>query len=760
MEVALVTAGVKDGGIFGAENLYVGLEGAIREAGHNIKTFPMTIDETTWEGVLEGYLKCYDLDLEDFDLVISTKAPTYMLRHRYHVSYLLHTMRVFYDMFDKEFPRPTPRIYKQQKLIHAFDNYGLAPERIKRHYTIGNEVARRLKKWNGINAAVMHPSPHLSDYRCEEFRHIFMPGRLHRWKRPDLMIKAMKYIDADVELLIAGTGADEALYREMARDDRRIRFLGYVDDETMLELYANALVVPFLPIREDYGLITIEAMKSKKPVITCDDSGEPLSFVRDGETGYVTPPEPEAIAARISHLVKNPHEARTMGERGYDETRHICWENLLRKLVDEHKEKALAASGSRKTKVLVTDNQMLTPAVGGGRIRVLYLYKDLPPEYDVTYVGAYDHPGPEYREQRLTDNFSEIVVPLTQVHFKIDSFLRKLARNKVIIDVTIPLLMRFSPRFLEKVNHYSSKARIVIISHPWVAPWVENSTDQLLVYDSHNHEFLVKKQILSDTLFGKLLVRVVRKTEKDLCEKADLVIACSPLDKENYSDLYGIPADKIRIVPNGVSTSEIRPASPSAALKAKSDLGLDAGTVVLFIGSGYGPNTDGLKFIAEQLAPKLPECYFAVMGGVKDSYLRESGRKESDLPSNVRLFGVVDSLERDRLYAAADIAINPMFRGSGVNIKMLDYFAAGLPVVSTPVGARGLDVESGMHGIICEPEDFAANIKRLAEDAGLGAELGANARKLAEEKYDWKVIAEGMLRHIAKAFAKKKLLKR
>ena len=760
MDVALVTAVGKDGKFFGAENLYAGLEGAIREAGYNIQTFPMIIDETSWEGILEGYLKGYDLDLEDFDLVISTKAPTYMLRHRYHVSYLLHTMRVFYDMFETEFPGPTPRDLKRQKLIHAFDSYGLSPERVKKHYSNGNEVARRLKKWNNIGATAIHHPPRLEGFYCEEYKHIFMPGRLHRWKRPGLMIEAMKHIKEDIKLLIAGTGEDEDSLRKLAGGDPRVEFLGYIDDETMLELYANSLVVPFLPKSEDYGLITIEAMKSKKPVITCDDSGEPLTFVRDGETGYVAPPEPEAIAARISHLVKNPHEARAMGERGYDETRHICWENLVRKLLAENEDGVRTASKSKKTRIFVSDNQTLTPAVGGGRIRILYLYKDLPPEYDVTYVGAHDHPGPEYREEQLTKNFSEIVVPLTQVHFRIDSFLRKLARDKVIIDVTIPLLLRFSPRFIEKANFHAAKSKILIIAHPWVFPWIERSQDQLLIYDSQNCEFLVKKQILNDTLLGKFLVKQVRKVEGRLCREADLIWACSSYDKERFVEQYGVSADKIHVISNGVSVSEIEPAAPAAIVDSKRALGFENKTVILFIGSGYDPNTEGLKFIIDRLCPEFPDCMFAVMGNVRDSYFEKTGKTENDLPSNIRLYGILDSGERDNLYAASDIATNPMFRGSGTNIKMLDYFAAGLPVVSTPVGARGLDVESGMHGIICEPEDFAANIKRLAEDAGLGAELGANARKLAEEKYDWKVIAEGMLRHIAEAFAKKKLLKR
>ena len=81
----------------------------------------MVIDESSFEAILEGYEKCATLDLHDYDLVISTKAPTYAVHHRTHVSYLLHTIRVFYDMFHQEYGKGTPAQFRQRRLIHALD---------------------------------------------------------------------------------------------------------------------------------------------------------------------------------------------------------------------------------------------------------------------------------------------------------------------------------------------------------------------------------------------------------------------------------------------------------------------------------------------------------------------------------------------------------------------------------------------------------------------------------------------------------------
>jgi len=130
-----------------------------------------------------------------------------------------------------------------------------------------------------------------------------------------------------------------------------------------------------------------------------------------------------------------------------------------------------------------------------------------------------------------------------------------------------------------------------------------------------------------------------------------------------------------------------------------------------------------------------------VVGSVKDYYLNEYGK----LPQNVLAFGTVDEDEKYEIYKLADIAINPMFSGSGTNLKMLDYMSAGIPVVSTPVGARGLDTENEVHALICPAEEFHAKISLLLENEELQQRLKINARNLVEQKYSWEIIAQSII---------------
>jgi glycosyltransferase involved in cell wall biosynthesis len=332
--VAVIAVRPIGGEVGGAERFYEGLTAALNTAGVQADLVNIVSDESCFESIEETYLRCYDLDVSTYDGVISTKAPTYLVRHPNHICYLVHTMRVFYDMFEQEFPHPTPELLKQRALIHQLDTAALQYPRTKKIFVIGQEVRNRLRHYNGLDAEVVHPALAFDGFRCASYDYIFMPGRLHRWKRVDLIIEAMRSVDRPVLLKIAGTGEDEPQFRQLAKNDERIVFLGRVSDQALLDGYAEALVVPFVPIREDFGLVTLEAFRSCKPVITCTDSGEPSHLVVEEGSGFVCSPEPREIAAKVVYLYDHPDVARTMGARGATSIQHMTWANVAARLLN------------------------------------------------------------------------------------------------------------------------------------------------------------------------------------------------------------------------------------------------------------------------------------------------------------------------------------------------------------------------------------------------------------------------------------------
>jgi glycosyltransferase involved in cell wall biosynthesis len=748
MKIAVVTPAIQDPQrLFGAERHFAGMVNAFR-ARYDTDWKQVPISEATWDDVLRSYLDCYELDLSKYDLVISTKNPTFLVQHRNHVCWLLHQIRVFYDRFEDEYGKlaKQQRIQRteQRNIIQSLDT--LAFQRVRKIFTNGFETARRLKHYNGFDAEVLHPPVYARGHYCAEQKYFLLPGRLHRWKRIDLALRAMQYLGREVELVISGTGEDEAYFRDLAGQDERIRFTGFVSDQELLDLYANALAVLFVPKEEDFGYITIEAMLSRKPIIVCTDSGEPARLVSNGRTGFVVKPEPMEIAAAMSILFEDKELARAMGERAYETAPLQSWDEVVNRLVTAGKwegtRSRAAVSGTAedsRARVLVADNQVLDPPVGGGRIRIYELYRHIAAKgFEITYVGAYDWPGPAYRDQVLAPHFRECVTPLTQQHFAEDARYRKSSGGKTTIDVTVPGLMKYTPRFQRMAEEFGRNAEIIVISHPWVYPHVPRRPEQKLIYDAHNCEYVVKQQILGDTRQGRELVREVGELEGKLCRDADVVFACSEEDAAQFVERYGITREKILLVPNGVDVKQIRPATADQRRRAKNELGFRVdGSLLIFIGSGYGPNTEAATFLVTEVASKIEDCQIAIAGSVKDSYEATRGPRP---PANVRFLGVIDACQRALLYQAADIAVNPMFSGSGTNLKMLDYFAAGLPVVSTPAGARGLELATD-ECIVCDPNQFVASIQRLLENETTRAEMGRNARRVAETRYDWELIA-------------------
>lgn len=330
--VALLAAKSPTGETGGAERLFAGVHDALCAASVLAERIDVMVDERSFGAIKASYLRCYDLDLAHFDGIISMKAPTYVVRHHNHICFLVHTMRVFYDMFDTAFPRPSTKCFENRRFIHALDTAALL--RVRELFVIGHEVARRLHRYNGLESVVLRPPSTLAGLHGGCFRYMFLPGRLHPWKRIDLAIDAMKFVTAPIELVISGTGSDEGRLRRRAEGDTRIRFVGHVSDRPLTELYADAMGVLFVPRGEDLGLVTLEAFHAGKPVITCTDSGEPAQVVCDSRSGFVCQPDPRALAIAIEELARDPARAAMMGRFGQTSIASITWEKVAVTLIE------------------------------------------------------------------------------------------------------------------------------------------------------------------------------------------------------------------------------------------------------------------------------------------------------------------------------------------------------------------------------------------------------------------------------------------
>lgn len=272
------------------------------------------------------------------DLVIATKFPTYFVRHPNKVTWLIHQYRAAYELCGTEYSdfRHTDGDVGLRQSVIDLDTRMLGE--CQRLYANAKNTARRLEKFNGLKAEALYHPPRLAArlHGGDHGNYVLSVGRLETVKRVDLLIKALPFVDPPLRLLIVGEGSQRDALQTLASTtdvDSRVDFLGKIDDETLVELYAGALAVLYAPYDEDYGYVTLEAFLARKPVVTASDSGGPLEFVEDDINGKICEPTAEAIGAAINTLMADRRRAASFGDAGFETAHAITWDGVIEKLV-------------------------------------------------------------------------------------------------------------------------------------------------------------------------------------------------------------------------------------------------------------------------------------------------------------------------------------------------------------------------------------------------------------------------------------------
>ena len=289
------------------------------------------------------------------------------------------------------------------------------------------------------------------------------------------------------------------------------------------------------------------------------------------------------------------------------------------------------------------------------------------------------------------------------------------------------------------------EADIVVVREPWQLPYILDHAkpNVPVVYSSHNVE-TERFGDIDQPLCADRVAKRVGTLERRAVEETDAVICTADRDADVYRDRYD-PGGPMIVAPNGAYEDDLREHRPNSdgarRVRHRYDIA-DGATVSLFMGSNYRPNVEAAEAVVEvarSMADQDGDFQFLILGDVGRAL------NDRDLPQNVTTTGYVTE-DFEYHFDAADIALNPMLSGGGTNIKLIEYFARSLPVVSTPFGARGIDGHDGDHLILAEVTDMPAAITDLHNSAEHRTKLGGNARQLATEQYTW----EASSRHVCK----------
>ena len=297
--------------------------------------------------------------------------------------------------------------------------------------------------------------------------------------------------------------------------------------------------------------------------------------------------------------------------------------------------------------------------------------------------------------------------------------------------------------------HAGESVDLIQSDPPWAALTGQRLAQRLRaphVVLAHNCESVLAAQFaragparrvpLAGRLLSRINLAVLRRAEKRTIESADLTLTPSAHDREEMARI-GIATGRVEVLPNGTS---VRPVSADvrAAMRAQLDLDPDD-PVVVFVGRmDYPPNREAAEIICKDIAPRCPAARFVLVG---------SHPPAGPKPANVTSTGSVAEVET--YLSAGDLAIVPMLRGSGTRIKILDAWAAGLPVLSTSTGASGLGYRNGVDIVIeDDPLRFPARIIELLSAPDRLAHLRCGALQAAVS-YRWETIGNryvGLLR--------------
>jgi glycosyltransferase involved in cell wall biosynthesis len=227
------------------------------------------------------------------------------------------------------------------------------------------------------------------------------------------------------------------------------------------------------------------------------------------------------------------------------------------------------------------------------------------------------------------------------------------------------------------------------------------------------------------------------RMERRAAEIADTILAVSEEDAAYFADLG---AKRVVLVPNGVDCAAFD--GPRVRRSTR--------PTILYVGAlGWPPNASAARYLATDVLPvvrrTVADARVVLVGRNPPAELlalaRDSQHVEiaADVPDVAPYF-------RD-----ADVLAVPLETGGGTRLKILEAFAAGLPVVSTPVGCEGIAADDGRHLVIAERPKFAAAVASLMLDPARGCALAARAKLLAQSHYDWSVVGAAACDAIAAA---------
>jgi glycosyltransferase involved in cell wall biosynthesis len=384
-------------------------------------------------------------------------------------------------------------------------------------------------------------------------------------------------------------------------------------------------------------------------------------------------------------------------------------------------------------KILWVKSDFLHPTQGGGQIRTLETLRRLHLRHEI-HFAALDLPQPGVGLRKSSEYSTKayaVAHPATRKSGP--HYWAELAAGAF---TDLPLSMRRyrSRALMRQVETLTRREKFDAVVCDFLASAANIPELNSAVLFQHNVESIIWRRHLEcapspwHRAYCREQYEKMLRYEAGACRAAKKIIAVSDADARVLHSLYG--ASRVSSVPTGVDIAYFTPACSTPPTQ---DL--------LFLGAmDWRPNIDGLHWFASQVLPfiraRRPDCSLQVVGRNPAADIRELARSDK----RVHVTGTVDDV-RPYLWKSA-VSIVPLRIGGGTRLKIYEAMAAKIPVVSTSVGAEGLDVRDGENIFIADsPQDFADRCVALLDDSDARQRMAANAWEIVSACYSWQVVS-------------------
>lgn len=415
-------------------------------------------------------------------------------------------------------------------------------------------------------------------------------------------------------------------------------------------------------------------------------------------------------------------------------------------------------------KILFVTERFPWPLEDGGNLRTYHVLKALCQQHDVTLLSHAQRDQEELAEREL-QTFCRIktVAKPGKLSVVAGILLRPWRWTQSLF-----VLRNWSEwLFLESQKLVTECSfDVVHFNHLDTAAFLTRANYPSSVFDSHNCISKMAEQSgdKRSSSWMRLIYsresKALAKAERAVCQRADVVLACSEQDQTSFLKLA--PSSNVHVVPNGVDTKRFdHPESSNWFVKSPVPR-------IVFTGAmDYAPNVEGVEWFCKNVLPIIqkhePNVLMQVVG--RDPSQRITQLHDlrcpvdgtNDFPPDdrvgVEVTGRVESVSP--YLASAAIVVVPLLDGGGTRLKILEAFAAKRAVISTTKGAEGIDAQPGNEILIADdPQSFGMAVVRLLRDPTEAKRIGNAGYRLACQRYDWQTIAGQILdtyEHLASA---------